>query len=108
MEGAPYGPWRVVASGEQATPRLIQGVKGEVLPIYTVLARLGLSAREVDECEIWQIAAMLGVGVNDTARPDVPFSKGGRDPNLSARIARGRGEEPEWVEVRSYHPDLVG
>lgn len=77
------------------------------MPIYTALARLGLSAREVDDCEIWQIAAMLGVGV-DTARPDVPFSKGGRDPNLAARIARGRGEQPDWVEVRSYHPNLVG
>ena len=51
---------------------------------------------------------MLGVGMGDDSRPDLPFSQGGVDPNLAARIARGRGEEPKWVEVRSYHPDLVG
>lgn len=83
------------------------GVKGEVASLLFAFAQRGIAAPIVRESELWEIACMLGVGLDDTPRPDVPFSQGGRDPNLAARIARGRGEEPEWVEVRSYHPQLT-
>lgn len=76
--------------------------------MFFAFAQRGIAAPAVKDAELWEIACMLGVGVDDVARPDVPFSQGGMDPNLAARIARGRGEEPEWVEVRSYHPNLVG
>jgi len=61
-------------------------------------------------CEIWELGAMFGVGLEDdqqqTQQRPLRYSEGGQDPNLAARIARARGEDVPDVIVHSYHPKL--
>lgn len=76
------------------------------------MARLGFSPPQVDALEVWEVAASLGVGLykkddeDDAPREIVPYSKGGRDPNLTRRIRRGLGYDDPDIEVASYHPRM--
>lgn len=82
-------------------------MKGELIPLYATAAKLNVPPPVLNECELWEIAAMFGVGLDETGNAERRFSEGGVDPNLAARIARGRGEEAAWVEVRSYSPSIA-
>lgn len=93
---------------------MLPGVEGELIPIYAAGGRLGVSPVEMDLLEIWEVAAMFGVGMQtaeeggfgNQAPRIVPYSQGGQDPNLAARIARHLGEDVPDVVVSSYHPRL--
>lgn len=62
--------------------------------------------------EIWEVAAFFGVGMEEDAQSVngaprvVPYSQGGQDPNLAARIARAQGRDAPDVIVSSYHPRM--
>jgi len=51
---------------------------------------------------------MFGVGLDDENPTGtmLPYSKGGQDPNLAARIARHLGDDVPDVHVSSYHPRM--
>lgn len=60
--------------------------------------------------EIWEIAAMFGVGLDRGGNDDPTaamagkrFSEGGIDPNVLNRARRAMGIDAPDVELRSYH-----
>lgn len=111
---APYGPWRRLTPGEAsvAKPPLIPGVMGELYPIYAAAGSRNVTARGVDLLEIWEVAAMFGVGLDDGETDPASmvggkrFSEGGLDPNVINRAKRAMGYDAPDVEIRSYHPEF--
>ena len=109
---APYGPFRVLAEGEQPDRKpVLPGVRGELVPIYHAGARLGFTPRDLDEMELWEVAAVFGVGLDgpdDGALPDGvgDMRRGWIDPNVLQRARRRMGREAPDIELGSYHPDL--
>jgi hypothetical protein len=84
---------------------------GELYPIYAAGGSRNVTPREIDLLEIWEVAAMFGVGLDDgdddpsTAVAGKRFSEGGIDPNVINRARRAMGYDAPDVEIRSYHPD---
>jgi len=73
-------------------------VLGQFVLLYRELIKLNLTPLEVDRMQMWQIGALFGD--DDTPVDVTPFSQGGRDPHLRARIeAAKRGEGIEFTTV---------
>ena len=66
-------------------------------PIYHAAAQRGIDALVIDECELWQIGAMLGTFGED----DVDARRRDDAEVFRQRIAahRGEGEAPEVVPL---------
>jgi hypothetical protein len=87
---------------------------GELVPLYAAAGERGVSPVELDLLEIWEVAAFFGIGLRTAdeggfapgAPRIVPYSQGGQDPNLAARIARAQGQDVPDVIVSSYHPRM--
>ena len=96
------------------TEPLLEGVRGELIPIYSAAGARNVTPAELDLLEVWEVAAFFGIGLRDEdeggfapgAPKIVPFSQGGVDPNLAVRIARHLGQDVPDVQTTSYHPRL--
>lgn len=62
---------------------------GEFGPVLHAMAKLGIPASVVDDMELWQLAAMLGVDI-ETDSAALPSDS----DILAARVAAARGERP--------------
>ena len=61
---------------------------GIFVPIYRACAQLGTPANVVDEMETWQVASMLGIGMDD-GTSDAPHGHTGGPP-APGSLSHGR------------------
>lgn len=97
MDGAPYGPWRLTPTG--APPEPPGPLDGTTFAmdaaLYEAAARLGIAPADLDRCEIWQVAAALGIN-------DVP------DAGPVSEMAGVREREPRRPAPKPQAPTAAG
>lgn len=73
---APYSPWRPVEAGGKAVKLPTPGVKGQMAVLYSQAAKIALWPPVIDQLEIWQLAGVLGEGIeieDDSPSPTGPI-----------------------------------
>jgi len=97
------GAWRAATEALSAAPRSPGALDGSSLQAYVELyaaaARLSISPLDVDQMEVWQIAAALGIGVAErpTAEGSGPVRSQAKRNLIAERVAyeAGSGPKPE-------------
>lgn len=99
---------------------MLPGVRGEFIPLYAAAGQRGITPMEVDCMEVWQFAAMCGVGILDTPGNPNPgetraraanlapgvgdMRQGWIDPNVLQRAKRHMGMDAPDIELGSVSP----
>lgn len=105
----PFGPWTLNAAGAPAAPGPLDGTPLQLdADLYLAVARAGLSISpaDLDRCEAWQVAALLGLHrpeetADGTGRP----VRSNRDL-IAERMRHARGEGPK-PEPDAPHPSVA-
>lgn len=97
LADGPFGPWEQLEEGGEPVSQgpLVKSGLQYLADTYEALQLLrGISPREADELEIWEVAVLLGVGKEEKKEDGSPSSPGRYD-HLHKRLRHSRGEGPK-------------